>query len=260
MRTGTKLAKRIHVISQPLARGESLLLAPSHRLVRWPDLAYPPEVGAVYQGKTITVTSEADETIRQVLLCADPLERCDAAKALPLYVLAQVYSYPQAKNMLRVADSLCAEVRRRYLNFPVSLRRLFYVAYGQSPAEQMDRWNQSVGPAVRVAEDVPAPISLSRMTYSAERGVRALVTVRAPLVLECDAAVLAELLGERPPHPRGKPGPGWASFARAVSQLPHRLHVERPRRSSAAGPQTGPRPRPLTPAGRSQVRRLRCGF
>lgn len=97
------------------------------------------------------------------------------------------------------------------------------------------------GPAVRVAEDVPAPVSISRITYSAARSVRALLAAQAPL--------LTELLGEQPPRPRGKPGPGWVSFTREVSRRrtgsASMARATRPRRSfddSAPAPPDTSRP------------------
>ena len=84
------------------------------------------------------------ENVRLILRSSDPLARCDASKHLPLQVLAQLYSYSQAKNMRRVAESLCPEVRQiLHAGAPASLRRLFRVAYGESQEEQLRRWNDS---------------------------------------------------------------------------------------------------------------------
>ena len=155
-------AKSIRAISAPLVCGEPLLLLPSCQLVRWYDLATIPAVGAAYHHKTITVSSV--ETIRRVLLAVDALARCDASKAVPLYLLAQLYSYPQAKNMHRVADSLCPEVRRHIrAGTPASLRLLFFVAYGQSPEEQVRRWNETLaGATARQNHAGPVPSSRVR--------------------------------------------------------------------------------------------------
>jgi hypothetical protein len=63
----------------------------------------------------------------------------------PTVVLTQLYSYSQAKNMRRVAESLCPEIRQLIqAGAPASLRRLFRVAYGESPEEQVRRWNELV--------------------------------------------------------------------------------------------------------------------
>ena len=141
-----RFTTRILSISHPLVCGEPILLLPACVLVRWRDLSSLPEIGAAYTEKTITVSGANTENVRQVLLSSDPLARCDASKPLPLHVLSQLYSYSQAKNMRRVAESLCLEVRQLIqAGAPASLRRLFRVAYGESPEEQVRRWNESLG-------------------------------------------------------------------------------------------------------------------
>jgi hypothetical protein len=138
--------QRILSINHSLVCGEPLLLLPACLLVRWRDLSSLPEIGAAYSDKTITVSVDNTENVGRVLLSSDPLARCDASKPLPLHVLSQLYSYSQAKNMRRVAERLCPEVRQYiHAGAPASLRRLFRVAYGESPEEQVRRWNESLG-------------------------------------------------------------------------------------------------------------------
>jgi hypothetical protein len=140
----TGFTNHIRSISHPLVSGEPLLLLPSCLLVRWRDPSAIPKIGAAYRDKTVTVAAENIDNVRRILRSSDPLARCDASKHFPLHVLAQLYSYSQAKNMRRVAESLCPEVRQIiHAGAPASLRRLFRVAYGESQEEQLRRWNDS---------------------------------------------------------------------------------------------------------------------
>lgn len=132
-------------ISNPIAQGKPLLLLPSCDLVRWPKGIELPTVGTPYRGAAITFTGEALARIRLVLFSPIALDRCDAAVDLPLHLLSQVYSYPQAKHLHHVARHLCPELRQHIkAGHAASLFRLLVVAYGETPAEQLKRWNQSL--------------------------------------------------------------------------------------------------------------------
>lgn len=135
----------IRSISNPIAQGKPLLLLPSCDLVRWPKGAELPAVGTPYRGTAVTFAGDALEQIRRVLFSPRALERCDAALAIPLHVLSQVYSYPQAKHLHHVARNLCPELRKHIAaGHAASLFRLLVVAHGDTPEEQVKRWNQSL--------------------------------------------------------------------------------------------------------------------
>jgi len=145
-----RFTAHIRSIRHLLVSGEPLLLLPTCLLVRWHSPSDLPEIGISYHYKTITVSDANIENVHRILRSPDPLARCDASKHVPLHVLARLYSYSQAKNMRRVAESLCPEVRELILaGAPTSLRRLFRVAYGESPEEQLQRWNESVKRSTR---------------------------------------------------------------------------------------------------------------
>lgn len=139
---------RIRSVINPIARGKPLLLLPDACLVRWRADEPVPEVGALYpsDAERLMVTSAQADAVRRVLLSADPLERCDAAKALPIRLLRRIYSYQQANHLLHVAEHLCAEIRQHVralaeLKQHTSLHHLITVSYGTTVEEQLRRWN-----------------------------------------------------------------------------------------------------------------------
>lgn len=134
----------IRSISNPIAHGKPLLLLPSCELVRWPKGTELPAVGTPYRGAALTFTGEALERLRRVLFSPVPLERCDAAEAIPLHVLAGIYSSMMARHFHAVARHLCPEIRRHIqAGQGASLHRLVLVVYAKTPAEQVKRWNES---------------------------------------------------------------------------------------------------------------------
>lgn len=148
----------IRSICNPIAQGKPLLLLPSCELVRWPKGTALPTVGTPYRGAALTFTGEALERLRLVLFSPNALERCDAALALPLHVLATVYTPMMARHFHRVARHLCPAIRAHIqAGNAASLHRLVLVAYGGSPAEQLQRWNESTRKlaAVRRGSRVP---------------------------------------------------------------------------------------------------------
>jgi hypothetical protein len=135
----------IRSISNPIAQGKPLLLLPSCDLVRWPKATELPTVGTPYRGTALTFTGEALERLRRVLFSPHALERCDAALSIQLHVVAQIYSPMMARHFHRVARHLCPEIRAHIqAGHAASLHRLVLVAYGSTPAEQVQRWNESM--------------------------------------------------------------------------------------------------------------------
>lgn len=142
---------RIRTVNNPLARGKPLLLLPEFCLIRWPADAEVPDPDATYPlgAARVTVSPEQAAAVRRVLLASSALDRCDAAKELPLEILRHLYSYQQVNHLVHVAERLCPEVRHHVkalaaLGQPTSLHHLIAVSYGATPAEQLARWNAPV--------------------------------------------------------------------------------------------------------------------
>lgn len=86
------------------------------------------------------------ETIKPVIDPGAPaIERCLAAKALPLVWLRVFYGRSMAYGMKLVARRLCPKlVSRARETRGISLRLLVHAAHGRTPEEQARRWDDYI--------------------------------------------------------------------------------------------------------------------
>src|SRR6266511_2913706 len=134
---------RIKIVS-PLVDGEPLLLLPSCELIRW-TLGDPlPLENSPYLGKTISLTPEQKQKLYALLRAPTQIDRCEAAAALPIPLVLCFFSYPQARNMIRVAKRLAPNVKEHLRTRGASLFWLIYVAKATTEHEQIERWNARI--------------------------------------------------------------------------------------------------------------------
>lgn len=105
----------------------------------------------IREGRPVLVPCRADEIEAVLDPSRRPMERCLAARSLSPAVLRLFFGRSTVLNMRAVARRLCPVLVDRALNTPgISLRMLVHVAYGRTPEEQIERWNDYL---LRAKED-----------------------------------------------------------------------------------------------------------
>ena len=140
---------RIGVV-EPLVKGPPLLLAPDGVLLRWPDDSPLPQVGTEYHGATIQLSDPSQKEHLVRLLAGTALERCDAACKLPSRVVKRCYSIGHANTLRRIGRQISKGLRAHISllieeGYRIGYRRLLYAVQGRTEADQLKRWNISLG-------------------------------------------------------------------------------------------------------------------